>query len=265
VVAILVYISLTTRPHTSLVSPFYAANAKPLTGAKDIVGAILVDFRSFDTLFEIIVFAAAGLGIHTLLHYAARKAGDQEEPDPRPLAPDEHPALGVGGLPTSSLLHLLAYSLLPLAMLLAVIEMMYGHDQPGDGFTAGIVISLAVGFWYVIFGYHFTKQQLPWLRSGYLIAAGISVGLLDGLLSALVGTSFLSPVDYGRMLNLPLPAGFNLSSSFFFEVAICLTVLGSATYILDNLGRPKEADPESDALLRTFEGEPTPKSTRRPS
>lgn len=265
VVAILVYVSLSTRPHTSLVSPFYAANAKPLTGAKDIVGAILVDFRSFDTLFEIIVFAAAGLGIHTLLHYAARKAGDQEEPDPRPLAPDEHPALGVGGLPTSSLLHLLAYSLLPLAMLIAVIEMMYGHDQPGDGFTAGIVISLAVGFWYVIFGYHSTKKQLPWLRSGYLIAAGISIGLLDGLLSALVGTSFLSPVDYGRMLNLPLPAGFNLSNSFFFEVAICLTVLGSATYILDNLGRPKEADPESDALLRTFEGEQTPESTRRPS
>jgi multicomponent K+:H+ antiporter subunit A len=265
VVAILVYVSLSTRPHTSLVSPFYAEYAKLLTGAKDIVGAILVDFRSFDTLFEIMVFAAAGLGIQTLLHYAARKAGDQEEPDPQPPGPGEHPALGVGGLPTSSLLHLLAYSLLPLALLLAAIEMMYGHDQPGDGFTAGIVISLAIGFWYVIFGYHSTKKQLPWLRSGYLIAAGILIGLFDGLLSALLGTSFLSPVDYGSMLNLPLPAGFNLSNSFFFEVAICLTVLGSATYILDNLGRPKEADPESDALLRTFEGEPTPKSTRRSS
>lgn len=255
VMAVLVFVSLSTRPHTSLVSPFYAEFAKSLTGAKDIVGAILVDFRSFDTLFEIVVFAAAGLGIHMLLHYAARKAGDQEEPDPQPPAPNEHPALGVGGLPTSSLLHLLAYSLLPLALLLAAIQMMYGHDQPGDGFTAGVVISLALGFWYVIFGYHATKKQLPWLRSGNLIAAGILVGLVDGLLSALFGTAFLSPVDYGKILNLPLPAGFNLNNSFFFEVAICLTVLGGATYILDNLGRPKEADPESDALLLSFQEE----------
>ena len=254
-VATLAYILLSTRPHPSLVTPFYAANAKILAEAKDIVGAILVDFRGLDTLFEIAVFAIAGLGVHTLLHYAARKAGDKEDPDPQMPAPDEHPALGVAGLPTSSLLHLLAYSLLPLALLLAVIQMMYGHDQPGDGFTAGVVISLAVGFWYVIFGYHATKRQLPWLHSGYLLGAGLLLALANGLVSACFGSGFLSHVSYGEMLNLPLPSGFNLSNSFFFEVSICLTILGSATYILDNLGRPKEADPESDALLRSMEEE----------
>lgn len=261
-VATLAYVLLSTRPHPSLVTPFYAANAKILTEAKDIVGAILVDFRGLDTLFEIAVFAVAGLGVHTLLHYAARKAGDREDPDPRPPAPDEHPALGVAGLPTSSLLHLLAYSLLPLALLLAAIQMMYGHDQPGDGFTAGVVISLAVGFWYVIFGYHATKQQLPWLHSGYLLGAGLLLALVNGVASAYFGSGFLSHVNYGEMLNLPLPSGFNISNSFFFEVSICLTILGSATYILDNLGRPKEADPESDALLRSMEEE-TPSSNSK--
>lgn len=256
-VAIIAYVLLSTRPHPSLVTPYYVANAKLLTNAKDIVGAILVDFRGLDTLFEIAVFAAAGLGVHMLLHYAARKAGDKEKPDPRPPAPDEHPALGVGGFPTSSLLHLLAYSLMPLALLLAAIHMMYGHDQPGDGFTAGVVISLAIGFWYVIFGYHTTKQQLPWLHSGYLLAAGLFLALLNGIASAYFGSGFLSHVDYGEMLNLPLPSGFNLSNSFLFELSICLTILGSATYILDNLGRPKEADPESDALLRSLEGQPS--------
>jgi multicomponent K+:H+ antiporter subunit A len=255
VVSILVYVSLSTRPHTSLVSPYYAANAKPLTGAKDIVGAILVDFRGFDTLFEIVVFACAGLGIHTLLHYAARKAGDHEEAEPSPLAAGQHPVTGVGGLPTSPLLHLLAYAMMPLALLLATIQMMYGHDQPGDGFTAGVFISLAVGFWYVIFGYQSTKNQLPWLRSGYMIAAGLLLGLANGLAGALMGASFLAPINYGQLLGIRLPAGFNLSSSFFFELTICLTVLGSATYILDNLGRPKETDKESDALLKVIEKE----------
>jgi multisubunit Na+/H+ antiporter MnhB subunit len=166
-----------------------------------------------------------------------------------------HPTTGVTGLPTSPLLHLLAYALLPLAMLQAVIQMFYGHDQPGDGFTAGVFISLAIGFWYVVFGYQTVKKQLPWVRSGYLIGAGLVLALVNGFLGSVIvgdrrpGVGFLAPVDYGNLLNLPLPSGFNLSNSFFFEVAICLTVLGGATYILDNLGRPKELDVESDTLL----------------
>jgi multicomponent K+:H+ antiporter subunit A len=264
IVATLAYVSLVTRPHVSQVSPYYAENAKPLTGAKDIVGAILVDFRGFDTLFEIVVFACAGLGIHTLLHYAARKAGDREEAEPAPLAAGQHPVTGVGGLPTSPLLHLLAYALMPLALLLAAIQLMYGHDQPGDGFTAGVFVSLAVGFWYVVFGYQATKRQLPWLRSGYLIAAGLLLGLANGLLSALYRSAFMAPLDYGKLLHLPLPQGFNLSNSFIFEVSICLTVLGSATYILDNLGRPKELDLESDALLKAIEQEPAAQKGKGP-
>jgi multicomponent K+:H+ antiporter subunit A len=253
IVTILVYVSLSTRPHISLVTPFYVENAKLLTGAKDIVGAILVDFRGFDTLFEIAVFAVAGIGIHMLLHYAARKAGDHEDPDPAPTPGSKIFTMGIGGMPTSSLLHLLANALLPLALLLAVIQTIYGHDQPGDGFTAGVFISLSIGFWYVIFGYHFTKQHLPWLRSGYLISAGLLLGIINGLLSSFFGNGFLATVNYGEMLHLPLPTGFNLGNSFLFEVSICLTVLGSATYILDNLGRPKEIDLESDTLLVSLE------------
>jgi len=254
-VAVLAYISLTLRPHISLVTPYYAVNAKSLTGAKDIVGAILTDFRGFDTLFEIVVFAGAGLGIHMLLHYASRKAGDHEDPDPQPPPPNLHPATGVAGLPTSPLLHLLANAILPLAILLAVIQMMYGHDQPGDGFTAGIFVSLAVGFWYVVFGYHKTKEQLFWLRSGNLIAIGLLLGLANAFLGIAFGQGFFAPVNYGQLLNLPLPTGFNLSNSFLFEIAIFLTVLGSATYILDNLGRPKELDLESDSLLLSMDKE----------
>ena len=37
-----------------------------------------------------------------------------------------------------------AYVALPTSMILAATHMMYGHDQPGDGFTAGVIISLAV-------------------------------------------------------------------------------------------------------------------------
>lgn len=57
------------------VSSFYE-NAYELAGAKNIVNAILVDFRGFDTMLEILVLSMAGLGIYTLIKL--RLAGGRE-------------------------------------------------------------------------------------------------------------------------------------------------------------------------------------------
>jgi multicomponent K+:H+ antiporter subunit A len=251
IMALIVFNALSTRPRTSVVTPFYESSAKPLTGANDMVGAIVVDFRGFDTLIEITVFGMAGLAAYSLLRFAARKHKDDE--GRRELArakikptfkPRELPdtILDIHGLRTSPFLQMLAYFLLPLALMVAATHMMYGHDQPGDGFTAGVIISLGVGFWYVIFGYNETKRRLPWLRSTPLIASGILLAVASATVSALLGRGFFAPLDFGAMLGLPLPKGFYLSTSFLFEVAICLTVLGSASLTLDALGHPGEAE-----------------------
>ena len=52
-------------------------------------------------------------------------------------------------------------------------------------------------------------------------------------------------VDFGELVGLPLPKGFHLSTSFLFEVSICLSVLGSGAHMLATLGRPEYEDEES--------------------
>ncbi|PWB72561.1 MAG: monovalent cation/H+ antiporter subunit A [Anaerolineales bacterium] len=252
VVAGLTFTALNTRPRESVVSPFYAENAKPLTGAKDIVGAVVVDFRGTDTLIEILVFALAGLGIYTLLHYATRKRGERtyEPPDKTLKA---HTPLGIQNLPTSPMLHTLAYIMLPLAFMIGIIHMMYGHDQPGDGFTAGVIISLAIAQWYMLFGYYETRRKLFWLNRNNMIVAGLTLALLNAFGGFVFGKGFFAPVDYGKMLGLSLPTGFALTNSFIFEVSIALTVMGAATLILDNLGHPREEDLEAEADLAAIE------------
>lgn len=54
-------------------------NAYELTGGKNIVNAILGDFRALDTMFEGIVLIIAGLGIYTLLHYKDRRGQDERK------------------------------------------------------------------------------------------------------------------------------------------------------------------------------------------
>lgn len=53
-------------------------NAYELAGAKNIVNAILVDFRGFDTMLEISVLAIAGLGVYILVHQRAKRREQHE-------------------------------------------------------------------------------------------------------------------------------------------------------------------------------------------
>jgi multicomponent K+:H+ antiporter subunit A len=232
VVTMITLVALTTRPRESAMTPFFEANAKPLTAAKDIVGAIIVDFRALDTLIEISVFSMAGLGMYTLLRHAARALGDTiGEAGPTPYA------FGIFGQRASVFTQALARLSLPLALVIGATHVMYGHDQPGDGFTAGVIIGLAVAFSYVVFGYEKTRKRYRWLSTP-LIAAGILLILVSGTAGLLINGYFLSPVDFGAALNLSLPTGFYFSSAFLFELAICLSVLGSVFFMLNTLGHP---------------------------
>jgi multicomponent Na+:H+ antiporter subunit A len=56
----------------------YYENSYELAGAKNIVNAILVDFRGFDTMLEILVLTVAGLGVYTLIKLRLPK-GDKNE------------------------------------------------------------------------------------------------------------------------------------------------------------------------------------------
>ena len=235
--------ALSNRPRESLVSPYFAENAKVATGATDIVGAIVVDFRALDTLLEIAVFSLAGLGIYTLLYHAARKHGDRTPADDgRSRAPGEPlRTRGIGGTRASPFIRATAFAALPLSMMLAATHIMYGHDQPGDGFTAGVIISLSVGLWYIVFGYEETRKRLPWLKASNFIGAGILLAILTGVTAAFITGSILGNVDFTAGWTF-MPKGFHISTSFLIEIAICLTVLGGATHMLNTLGHPGEVE-----------------------
>ena len=55
----------------------YYENSYEIAGAKNIVNAILVDFRGIDTMLEILVLSIAGLGVYTLIKM--RGGGDKNE------------------------------------------------------------------------------------------------------------------------------------------------------------------------------------------
>ena len=236
--------ALLERPRTSELTSFFQFNAKPGTGSKSIVGSILTDFRGVDTLIEIVVFSLAGLGIYTLIWFANRQIDAPCPIDDKcgwsPAV--DSPTRGIGGTKLAPLVRALAKVVLPLSMIIGICDLLYGHDQPGDGFTAGVIISIGIGFWYVIFGYHETRQRLTWIKPSAFIGWGIFLALFSGIAAFFVNGSFFSNADFGKLLNLTLPNAVHLSTSFLFEISILLCVVGSVTHMLNTLGHPEEKD-----------------------
>ena len=60
------------------ISTYFLENSQRLAKGQNVVNAIIVDFRSFDTLAEVAVLATAGFGVFALLKLRLRRRDDEE-------------------------------------------------------------------------------------------------------------------------------------------------------------------------------------------
>jgi multicomponent K+:H+ antiporter subunit A len=216
-VAALLY-GVLTRPTTSI-SDYFLGQAYPLGGGRNVVNVIIVDFRGFDTLGEIAVLALAGLIVHAVL----RRLGWAPRPQAG-LASDRHPLL----------LTLLSGLLLPLASAVAVFLLLRGHNLPGGGFIAGLVLALAVLVQYLARGSAWVDARLHtgfelWIAGGLLLAG------LTGVAAWLFGHPFLTSATAHPVLLLlgELP----LASAMAFDLGVFAVVVGATLLALLSLAR----------------------------
>jgi len=207
-VAAMTYAML-TRPYETIAG-YHMANAKPGGGGTNVVNVILVDFRGYDTLGEIVVLAMAALGLHALLK------GTRMQGVPRlPLTKaDRYPIM----------LAELMRPLLPLSLAVAVYIFLRGHNLPGGGFIAGLVAAVALMLQYVAGGVDFASERL---RVNYvrLLGAGLGIATLTGVASFWFGHPFLTST-YGYVTP-PVIDKFELASAMAFDLGVFLVVIGT--------------------------------------
>jgi multicomponent K+:H+ antiporter subunit A len=214
-----------TRPFDSI-SPYFLAHAVPLGGGANAVNVIIVDFRGFDTLGEIAVLGIAAIIIAALLVPGA-KAHAHHRADVLPLPSGQ----------VSLMLALISRLMLPFVALVAAFLFLRGHNEPGGGFIAGLVLAIGLILQYVASGQRWTDERLlrdfsPWVSVGLLVAGA------TGVASALFGSPFLtSTYDYPEV---PLIGPVPLASAGLFDLGVFLTVVGATMMMLAALGRLKD-------------------------
>ena len=236
--ALLSYAML-TRQTPNDISSFYLSRALPEGGGSNVVNVMLVDFRGFDTLGEITVLVAVALTVFALLRRFRPPKESMELPaQQRLLAKDvvtdlvnprsaSDTALGFMMVPA-----VLVRLLLPIAFVVSMYLFMRGHNQPGGGFVAGLVMSVAFILQYMVAGTQWVEAQmslrpLRWMGTGLLFATITGLGAIG------FGYPFLT--THTAHFSLPVLGDIHVASALFFDIGVFAVVVGATLLILTAL------------------------------
>jgi len=211
----------------STISGFHLANSKTGGGGTNVVNVILVDFRGYDTYGEIIVLGIAGITIFAMMEAllngpAAQRLRNTNYDEDR--SKDRHPLMMV----------VVTRLMMPIALMVGIYIFLRGHNQPGGGFVAGLVVSIALLMQYMASGFAWTQARQR-MHYHTMIGWGCVIAGLTGVTSWLLGYPFLtSTFEY---FTIPPFEEFELASALAFDLGVFLTVLGSVMLMLYSLSR----------------------------
>jgi multicomponent K+:H+ antiporter subunit A len=240
--------SVLTRGFDSI-SAYHLAEAKPGGGGTNVVNIILVDFRAYDTFGEIIVLGIAGLAILALLDPALNGKLLSRRTEARPALRREQPH--------PLILVVATRVMLPLALTAGVYIFLRGHNLPGGGFIAGIVVAIAFIMQYIASGYAWAHERNR-LDPRLMIGAGVVLAGVTGLGSWFFGHPLLTSAHGG--FDLPLIGHIELSSVIAFDLGVFFTVVGTVLVALASISQVEgpEDTRQPEDLLRPPAPAPEP-------
>ena len=210
------------------IADYHLANAKPGGGGTNVVNVILVDFRGYDTFGEITVLGIAGLVIYALVEALLRGGPANDRllawvPD-KNRAGDRHPLMLV----------VATRMILPVAIMVGAYIFLRGHNEPGGGFIAGLVVAIATIMQYMASGYGWAaaRQRIDYHA---LIGSGVTIAGLCGVGSWFVGRPFLTSA-FGYV-HPPFVEKFELATAAIFDLGVFLTVVGAVMLALASISR----------------------------
>jgi len=213
--------ALMTRDFNSL-STYYLERSLPDGGGANVVNVILVDFRGFDTFGEIIVLGIAALAVFALIDGTRGLARAGIAPD-TPAA-DRHPLL----------LAVVARVMLPLALVVAAYVFLRGHNAPGGGFVAGLIVAISLIMQHVAGGTAWAARRMP-LDAHALIGVGVLLAAATGLAAWVFARPFLTST-HGHFA-LSLVGAVEVASATAFDAGVFLAVVGAVMLMLASLAR----------------------------
>lgn len=122
------------------------------------------------------------------------------------------------------------------AIMVAAAIIVRGYSDVGDGFSAGVIVALAIALRYVTLGVEEAERGLPILRRAPVaVAGGLLIALASGFFGVALGdppfTHHPGPGEHVAEIGM-----LELMTPVVFDIGVMLVVVGSLTLLVHHLG-----------------------------
>ncbi|MHA0856406.1 Na+/H+ antiporter subunit A [Paenibacillus sp. CMAA1364] len=208
------------------ISEFFVDNSYALAGGNNVVNVILVDFRGFDTLFEIMVLGIASLAIYGLIQL-------RMEPAEKIDRVKSSSKVILQGKSNDVILRTVSKVIILIIITFSLYLFFAGHSNPGGGFIGGLMTSAALILMAIAFGMDIIRAILP-VNYRIVTAVGLSIAILTAVGSFAFGVPFLSHA-FGHF-HLPIMGDTELATAVLFDLGVYLAVVGVTMNIILTIG-----------------------------
>jgi multicomponent Na+:H+ antiporter subunit B len=225
-----------SAPNTH-VSDYYIEHAIEECNSPNMVTAVIVDYRAFDTMFETTVMFLAGLSVVIIL---------ANRPKSRIPAPASLKRLrDTSGNPVYRTVNkdVMISIIEPVILIYAMYVLFHGEISLGGGFQAGALIGMTYLLDIMVVGRKRPIFNLPKDKSAALAGIGPFIYALTGFISIIGGGLYL---EYNKM---PLPvhqAELHSLGITAVEIGVTIGVAGTIITILNALMERISFDDDND-------------------
>ncbi|MFD6178205.1 MULTISPECIES: Na+/H+ antiporter subunit A [unclassified Isoptericola] len=236
------------------ISTHFPDEAYTWGGGKNIVNVTLVDIRAWDTVGEISVLLVAATGVASLI-FLRQRSGEvlrlsrvdevsQSDPHTRrvwlaagsTLEPERR----------SVMFEVITRVIFHAMIVFALFLLFSGHNAPGGGFAAGLVVGIAFAVRYLAGGRYELGEAAP-VNPGVLLGTGLFLSAGVGLATLVGGQEVLQSTIVN--MHFPVLGDVHLVTSLFFDIGVMLVVVGLVLDLLRTLGA--EIDRQDPRPART--------------
>lgn len=226
VLAVVIPVFLSDFPWPTAARDYLEAHGVADSGARNLVSAIYLGYRAFDTLGETIVLLVAvsgTIGIIAQSGVSLARGFGEEALDRRTASPRLRHR-------RTELIDVVTGKLGPIVLIFGLYVMLFGHLSPGGGFQGGVVV--ASGIVFIALGSK-NDDSTRLQEAGVLArieAAGFLALILAALAGMVTGSGFFgnplagmgaSPVSYIVILNAVI--GLKVGAGIGF---MCVAMMG---------------------------------------
>ncbi len=227
-------------PGTRTATPVSADLAGPAVefgGGYNIVNVILVDVRAWDTYGEVTVLIAAATGVASLIFLVKRTGRTPRRPTAvaNPVKPQQpSPWLATNWMPRRSLLlEVVTRMIFHIIVVFSVYVLFVGHDEPGGGFAAGLIVGLALALRYIAGGAFELGEAAPW-DPGILMGIGLFISSATAVYGVIAGGAALQSTILKA--SVPVLGDLKFVTSSIFDIGVYLIVIGLVLDVLRAMG-----------------------------